>query len=87
MFFDWSGTPALMMPTLAYSLERPGGPWVRASAARLAREAKPISEREFWQRFEPWGLPDFPVAFSQIDRRRGRPAQPVSGRPSRSREA
>lgn len=87
MFFDWSGRPALMMPTLAYTVQRPGGGWVRASAARLACEAKPVSEREFWQRFEAWGLPDFPVAFSQIDRRRGRSGQSGPGRSPRSREA
>lgn len=76
-----------MMPTLAYSVDRPGGGWTRASAATLAREANPVTEREFWLRFEHWGLPDFPVAFSQIDRRRGPPNPVLPAGAPRSREA
>jgi hypothetical protein len=87
MFFEWTGRPVPMIPTLAYTVRRPGGAWERASADRLSREARPITEREFWSRFGSWGLPDFPVAFSQIDRRRTPPSGPPAASTARPWEA
>ncbi len=87
MFFEWTGRPVLMIPTLAYTVQRAGGAWERASAGRLSHEANPVSEREFWHRFEHWGLPDFPVAFSQIDRRRAPPSGSSPAQAARPWEA
>jgi hypothetical protein len=74
MLYDWNGLPALMMPTLAYAMRQPGGSWQRASADRIAQEAQPLAEQEFWRRFRDWEMPDFPVAFAALDRRAGAPA-------------
>jgi hypothetical protein len=59
MFYDWQGRPTLMMPTLAFAMQKPDQPWVRASAKAVAEQAEAISEQEFWRRFESWKLSPF----------------------------
>lgn len=73
MFYAWRNGPALMFPTLAYAVERPGQPWRRVSAEAVAREAVWLTEEEFWGRFGGWALPRFPASFALLDRP-GRPA-------------
>jgi hypothetical protein len=72
MLFAWKGKPLLMLPGLAYAVTRPGAGWVRINAQTAAREAEPLTEPDFWSRFEDWNLPDFPVAFGLLDIRRRR---------------
>ena len=70
MLYEWNGKPVLMMPTLAYVVHKPGQGWARASAERLEREARGLSDREFWATFSSWDLPSFPVAFAGLDGKR-----------------
>jgi hypothetical protein len=67
MFFDWHGRPALMMPTLAYTVTEPEGPWIRASARDIDRHAEELTADEFRIRFARWHLPPFPTAFAELD--------------------
>jgi hypothetical protein len=79
MLFDWRGRPALMFPTLAFVVERPGAAWTRCNASQVAAEAEPLGDDEFWDRFGDWALGQFPIQFSPLDRSsipRGLPARP-----------
>jgi hypothetical protein len=72
MLFDWRGRPALMFPTLAFVVERPGSAWTRCNATQVAAEAEPLSDDEFWERFGDWSLGQFPIQFSPLDRSESR---------------
>jgi hypothetical protein len=80
MLFDWKGRPTLMMPTLAFAVQKPGQRWVRASATAVALEADAVSETEFWRRFASWDLPPFPVSFAMIDKPTARSRQGTCSR-------
>jgi hypothetical protein len=84
MFFNWRGRPALMFPTLAFVVERPGAAWTRCNASQVAAEAEPLSDDEFWDKFEDWALGQFPVQFSPLDRSAARRHPPVlrTGQPA-----
>jgi hypothetical protein len=68
MLFDWRGRPALMFPTLAFVVERPGAAWTRCNASQVAAEAEPLGDDEFWDRFGDWSLSQFPIQFSALDK-------------------
>jgi hypothetical protein len=68
MLFDWRGRPALMFPTLAFVVERPGARWTRCNASQVEAEAQPLAEDAFWDQFGGWSLDPFPVQFSPLDR-------------------
>jgi hypothetical protein len=66
--YEWRGRPALMIPTLAYCVEKPNGSWVRCSATRVEAEGELLDERQFWSRFRDWNLQQLPVQFSMLGR-------------------
>ncbi|MEJ1936699.1 hypothetical protein WDZ92_41435 [Nostoc sp. NIES-2111] len=79
MYYDWRGRPALMFPTLAYCMDRPGAAWSRVNAVRIEAEAEPLDEDEFWARFAAWNIATFPVQFSPLrDDRMRAPVPPGS---------
>ena len=89
MLFDWRGRPALMFPTLAFVVERPGARWTRCNASQIEAEAEPLNEDAFWERFGDWSLGQFPVQFSPLDRPSGArppPARAIDGTASQPQQ-